>query len=318
MAEFDDVPAEDVPEQDGAIAEADATQDALPLELPAEQPAAVATVNGRSITKGLLDKVMEQAPAGTQTGDEEQSRRNVLQKLIEIEMISQQAEKDGMDKTTEFTMAMEMLKKQQLYVAYIRKEVIETAKVTPEEAKAYYDKNQAEFIAGEEIKASHILVDSEEDAKKIKARIDKGEDFGTVAKEVSKCPSAPRGGDLGYFGKGKMVPEFEKAAFALKNGEVSAPVKTQFGWHIIKVTDRKESKTRPYDEVKEEITAKLTQEKQKKAYEALLAKLKAGSDVKINENVLSSYPPPTFKVVPTPAEHGGTEKAAPAPANEEE
>jgi len=90
-----------------------------------------------------------------------------------------------------------------------------------------------------EVRASHILVVTEKEAKQVKARLDRGEDFAEVAKEVSKCPSAARGGDLGFFGRGAMVPEFEKAAFALEVGEVSGPVKTQFGWHIIMVTDKK-------------------------------------------------------------------------------
>ncbi len=294
------------------------TKKAEPAAAPAQKfgdDAAVATVNGRTISKGLLDKVMEQAPGGATTGDEGDSRRNVLQKLIEVEMISQAAEKDGLDKTAEFTMAMDMLKKQQLYVAYIRKQIIDSVKVTPEEAKAYYDANKTQFVSPEEMKASHILVDTEDEAKKIKARIDKGEDFAAVAKEVSKCPSAPRGGDLGFFGKGKMVPEFEKAAFALKEGEVSSPVKTQFGWHIIKATGRKEARTKPFEEVKDEITAKLTQEKQKKAYEDLLAKLKAGSEVKINENVLASYPPAAPKGIHEDKAAPAT--AAPAPEGEE-
>lgn len=90
-----------------------------------------------------------------------------------------------------------------------------------------------------QIKASHILVDTEEEAKSLREKILAGEDFAAVAKQSSKCPSGANGGDLGYFGKGMMVPEFEKAAFSLPVGEVSQPVKTQFGWHLIKVTDKR-------------------------------------------------------------------------------
>ena len=89
------------------------------------------------------------------------------------------------------------------------------------------------------IKASHILVKSEDEAKRLCEKIKNGEDFGKLAKAHSKCPSGKSGGDLGFFGKGQMVREFENAAFALSIGEVSAPVKTQFGWHIIKLTDKK-------------------------------------------------------------------------------
>ncbi len=247
--------------------------------LPADT---VAEVNGAKITKDLLDKVMQQAPAGTQS-DDPKVRRQVLDKLIEVEMVAQEAQKEGLDKDPEFVMSLDMLRKQQLYVSLIRKKVLDAVKVTPEEVKAYYDANKDQFVSGEEVHASHILVDTEAEAKAIKAQLDKGADFAKLAKDKSKCPSASRGGDLGYFGKGKMVPEFEKAAFALKVGQISDPVKTQFGWHIIKVLDKKESKVKSLDEVKPEIEQKLLQEKQKKAYDELLASLKSKMDVKINE-----------------------------------
>ena len=90
-----------------------------------------------------------------------------------------------------------------------------------------------------EVRASHILVASEQEAKDLKTRIDNGEDFGQLAQQNSKCPSGRSGGDLGFFGKGMMVPEFEKAAFACNTNEVSEPVKTQFGYHLIKVTEQR-------------------------------------------------------------------------------
>lgn len=247
--------------------------------LPADT---VAEVNGAKITKDLLDKVMQQAPAGTQS-DDPKVRRQVLDKLIEVEMVAQEAQKEGLDKDPDFVMSLDMMRKQQLYVALVRKKVLDAVKVTPEEVKAYYDANKDQFVSGEEVHASHILVDTEAEAKAIKAQLDKGADFAKLAKDKSKCPSASRGGDLGYFGKGKMVPEFEKAAFALKVGQISGPVKTQFGWHIIKVLDKKDSKVKSLDEVKAEIEQKLLQEKQKKAYDDLLASLKSKMDVKINE-----------------------------------
>lgn len=89
------------------------------------------------------------------------------------------------------------------------------------------------------VRASHILVDTKAEADALKARIDSGESFEAIASEYSKCPSSQRGGDLGYFGKGQMVSEFETAAFELPVGKVSAPIRTQFGWHLIKVLDKK-------------------------------------------------------------------------------
>jgi len=242
----------------------------------------VATVNGRKISKELLDKVLEQAPQGVGTDDPE-SRKAVLSKMVEIELVAQEAEKQGLSDDPMFKLNMEMLRKQQLYVTLMKKVVVDAVKTTPEDVKAAYEADKAKYVSGEEVQASHILVDTEDDAKKIKERLDKGEDFAAVAKDKSKCPSASRGGDLGFFGKGKMVPEFEKAAFALKEGEISAPVKTQFGWHLIKITATKKAEQKKFEDVKADIEQKLTQEKQKKAYEDFMASIKAKGEVKINE-----------------------------------
>ncbi len=264
---------------------------AKPVSLQPMSPDIVASVNGKKITADLLDKVMQQAPAGTPT-TEPAARRSVLDKLIDVEIVAQEAEKQGLADTDEFKLNMEMLRKQQLYVSLMRKAVIDSVKVTPDEVKAAYEKDKAKYVSSEEVQASHILVDTEEEAKKIKEQLDKGADFATLAKEKSKCPSAPRGGDLGSFGKGRMVPEFEKVAFALKVGEISAPVKTQFGWHIIKVTGTKAAKTKEFDEVKGEIEQKLLQEKQKKAYDDLMASLKAKADIKVNEELFKGKEQP--------------------------
>lgn len=119
---------------------------------------------------------------------------------------------------------------------YMQKFEEEIMKEVDKKSKAYYDENKDEYLK-DKIRASHILVEKEETAKDILKKINAGEDFSELAKEHSTGPSGPNGGDLGIFGKGQMVPEFEKASFALKIGEVSEPVKTQFGYHIIKRTE---------------------------------------------------------------------------------
>jgi len=247
----------------------------------------VATVNGADITNDLLDKVMEQVPATQGAPAGKDMKREVLEKIIDLELVAQAAVKDGMDKDPDFVTGLEMFKKQQLFAIYLNKEVVQKIKVTPEEVKAYYDKNQDQYKTGEEATASHILVDSEEKAAAIKKRIDGGEDFAEIAKAESSCPSASRGGDLGSFGKGTMVPEFEQAAFALKAGEVSGPVKTQFGYHIIKITGQKAAGVQPLDDVKDKIEKTLLQENQQKAYEDLLAKMRGEAKINVNETALT-------------------------------
>ena len=169
---------------------------------------------------------------------------------------------------------------------YIEKALAGKTDVPEEKIKEYYDANPNFFKQPEQVRARHILVQVPQDAdEKTKAealakinaindRIKKGEDFATVAKEVSDCPSKAQGGDLGYFSKEQMVPAFSEEAFKLKPGEVSGVVETKFGYHLIKSEDKKAASTIPYDEVKDKIKQYLEQEKGKVALSELMAELR--------------------------------------------
>jgi parvulin-like peptidyl-prolyl isomerase len=141
---------------------------------------------------------------------------------------------------------------------YLSEEFYSKTEVTDEDAESFYNENEQQFVSPDQVQASHILVKEENEASDVKAKLDSGENFEDVAKKDSKCPSKEKGGDLGFFGKGQMVPEFEKAAFTLNVGEVTGPVKTDFGYHMIKVTDKKESEKQSFDSVKENIKAYLS------------------------------------------------------------
>jgi peptidyl-prolyl cis-trans isomerase C len=169
---------------------------------------------------------------------------------------------------------------------------VKAPEVTEAEAKTFYDSNPKEFSQPETVKASHILfmVDpdatpevvkqKEEAAKTAAARAAKGEDFTTLAKELSEEPGAAEsGGDLGFFPKDRMVPEFAAVAFTQKLNDVSQPVRTQFGWHVIKVTDKKEPGNVPFTEVKEQITSFLKSSGQREAIQEVLEKLKASAKI---------------------------------------
>ena len=141
--------------------------------------------------------------------------------------------------------------------------------------KEYFDAHPEQFDRGATVNASHILVDSEDKANGIKAQLENGEvTFEEAAKRYSTCPSKENGGNLGEFGKGQMVKEFEDAAFALEPGKVSDPVKTQFGYHIIKVLSKSDSSALTFDEVKDQLKEELLAEKQRKAYESRINQLK--------------------------------------------
>jgi len=164
--------------------------------------------------------------------------------------------------------------KKELIINKLIDKLTEKIAVTDEDVKAYYDANQDEFIS---VKASHILLDTKEEAEKILQRVKAGEDFNELAKENSKDPSAKENsGDLGYFKHGDMVEPFEKAAFAMKPGEISDTVQTDFGFHIIKVEDKKLEK---YEDVKEQIKANIQKDKKSSEYEKLLEEMRKNTKI---------------------------------------
>jgi len=175
----------------------------------------------------------------------------------------------------------------------LEKEVAPDVKVTDDEMKKFYDENMEKFKTAEMVKASHILVGVDEKAsaeEKAKAkekaeailkRVKGGEDFAEIAKKESTCPSGKQGGDLGAFGKGQMVPEFEKVAFSLKPGETSGIVETQFGFHIIKLTEKREAGYMKIEDVKERLQEFLVSQKRVKAFGDYVEKLKKEAKIEI-------------------------------------
>lgn len=247
----------------------------------------VATVNGEKITKDDLYQVLSK-----------QYGSSVIKTLINNKIIEQEAEKENV-KINEKDVKKELnkfieeyggedtfnaaLEQSGLTLAdfktdirnYLKvKEILSPKiKITDKEMKEYFEENKDDYKQQEQVEASHILVDTEEKAKEIKAKLDKGEDFATLAKENSTdTASAEDGGKLGYFGKGEMTEEFEKAAFAMKSGEISEPVKTDYGYHIIKVTGKKEEKEANFKDVKDEIKEVLFDEKLNTEYATWLEK----------------------------------------------
>lgn len=153
--------------------------------------------------------------------------------------------------------------------------------ITDEEMKTYFEENKDSFDEKEQVKASHILVEDEATAKKVKEELDSGKDFAELAKEYSTDTSnAADGGDLGYFSKGEMAEEFEKAAFEIEVNTVSNPVKTDFGYHIIKVSDKKAAKAATFEEHKDKIKELLFDEKIQTEYPNWLEEKKSEYDIK--------------------------------------
>jgi peptidyl-prolyl cis-trans isomerase C len=236
-----------------APAQPPAATEAAPAA-PALDPATVvATVDGAEITEAdvkLAETELDQQFAQLTP---EQKRAAALSAIIEIRVMSNKAKASGLDNDPAFKRRIEFLNQRALHAELIDKEV--APQINDEAVRARYDKEMAAATPVNEVKAAHILVKTKEEAEAIIKELDGGADFAAIAKEKSTDPgSGAAGGDLGYFSAGQMVPEFEKAAFALNPGEYTkTPVESQFGFHIIKLEDKRAKQPPAFDAVKDQI-----------------------------------------------------------------
>ncbi|QZY57514.1 peptidylprolyl isomerase [Crassaminicella profunda] len=200
-------------------------------------------------------------------------------------MLYLDAKEKGLEKDEEFLKELKALQ-ENLLKQYAVKKVIADVQVEEAEIKEYYEKNQEQFVSGESVQAKHILVKDEEKAKEVLKAIKEGKSFEDAAKEYSECPSKEKGGDLGSFQKGQMVPEFEKVAFELEVGAMSELVKTQFGYHIIKVEDKKAATTMPLEQVKGQLQEYILRNKQNEKFKTYTDGLRGNYEITTNEDLL--------------------------------
>jgi len=267
----------------------------------------LAEVNGGSITTGDFDRELKNLPEYLKAmADTPQGRKEMLDTMVIRELILQQASKDGLDKGTEIEEKLQDLKKRLIVESFLKKKVEVESKVSDEDMKKFYEQNKDKFKTGEQVKASHILVKTEKEAKDILAQLKSGGKFEELAKKNSVDSSSAKGGDLGWFGKGSMVPAFEKAALALKEGQISDVVKSDFGFHIIKLTGKRPAGIRPFEEVKEQIKGAIMPTKQQEIFQKIKDELKKTAKITIKEDVLNS--------VGTKKEETKTEDKKPADA----
>lgn len=241
----------------------------------------LASVNGHNITQQDVDMAMARFPQQNQEYfASEAGREQFLEQLISFELLHKLAIDEHLEETEEFKSQLELLKKDLLIQAAVKK-VLDVVTISDEEVKKYFDDNKEMFKGEASVRAKHILVDSEEKANEIKEKINNGLCFEDAAREFSTCPSSSQGGDLGVFTRGKMVPEFENAAFELEVGEISNPVETQFGYHLIKVDEKLPEVMKPFDEVKDSLKLNLLGQKQNMEYIKLINDLKQNQKVEI-------------------------------------
>lgn len=236
----------------------------------------LAVVAGEAITQEEFDAFLHTVPREHQAYiSNPQFRQQCLEQLIALRLFAKMGEEQKLDQTEEFEKIL-VNAKRDILAQMAMAEVMKDITVTDEEVKAFYEANPQQFTKGATVSAKHILTDSEEKCNSILESITSGEKaFEVAAQESSTCPSGAKGGDLGEFGKGQMVKEFEDVAFSAEIGQVTGPVKTQFGYHLIKVEGRKESSDTPFDEVKDNIKMQLLQQKQNAAYTEKVTELRA-------------------------------------------
>lgn len=219
----------------------------------------VASVNGAKIYRSDVSAAHGQLPEQYRKQPIDQVFQPIVNQLIRTKILSVKARADKLDQTDNYKKRMVLIQERLLGEALLAKLIGE--KVTDDVLRARYEKNSAQYPTKEEIRARHILVKTEDEANDLIKRLVAGADFAKLATENSTGPSKTRGGDLDYFGRGQMVPQFEEAAFALAKGEFTQkPVRSPFGWHVIKVEDKRQSKPPSFEESRAKLGQEVSQE----------------------------------------------------------
>lgn len=265
------------------VGSAFAVSNAMAQEVPQQEALqfdpdkVVATVGNDKITERELVYAIEDLGQDIAQIPPQQRRQFVIQMLVDMKVMAQVARDEGMADSEVFAHRKAYLEDRALRRAYL--EDVVAKGITEEEVKAEYDDIFKDFEGKEQLRARHILVASEDEAKAIVDELNKGADFVEVAKAKSTGPSGSQGGDLGYFAQGDMVPEFYEAANALDVGKISAPVQSQFGWHVIKLEDRKAAEPPAFAQVKQQVQQRVLAKK----FEEIVAKNKEKITVEIME-----------------------------------
>lgn len=280
---------------------------ALAQETAPKEDKTIAVVNGHEIKVSEVQMATDDIVGQLPDLPPKMRYPFVVEYLIERHLLAQLAYKEGINNTEEYKRRLALYQAKALRDAYFFQKI--RPLVSEEDVRAAYDAEAAKVAQTERIRARHILVGTEKEAKDILARLDKGEKFEDLAKQYSLDGSKDYGGDLGYFTAPEMVPEFSKAAFALKQGEISQPIKTDFGWHIIKLEDRKMGAAQPYDQVKPAIRNVLLRKK----VQEVMASVRDSSKIEILDDDLKKFMEEAAKQRKTLEDaQGGQAQQAPA------
>ncbi len=254
----------------------------------------LARVNGETITKNQFIERVSVLP-GALRRVVMRRRKDFVEEIIEERFLLKEAERRGLGKEPDVERLLEAARQKILAAKLVEIEIDSKIKISEEDLKHYYDVHAEEFMTPLKLRASHILVKIEDEAIDLKALLDTGSDFAELARKHSIDKTATRGGDVGYFQKGQVIPEFEAQAMSMKVGELAGPLKSSFGYHLILLTDRQEPKARDYDTVKTLVRQRSLAEKKSKAMNKLVERLKQGAKIEIDEKALAAIVEEDFK-----------------------
>lgn len=241
----------------------------------------IAKIDGTVVTKADLDLAIGNLDPQLAQLPEEQKKLAALSTIIDAKVIAEKARAEKLDQSDDFKARLEFILDRELHNTYFKKHVVDA--VTDADVQARYDKEIKALPPVEEIRARHILVKTEDEAKTVIKELGEGKDFAELAKAKSTDPNKSDGGDLGFFKKGMMVPEFETAAFAMNKGDVSkVPVKTQFGFHVIKLEDKRVAPPPAFDQVKDQVRQVVFRDK----YMEMLKASKDAAKIEIDDPAL--------------------------------
>jgi peptidyl-prolyl cis-trans isomerase C len=245
----------------------------------------LARINGDVITLEDFNKRISRLPGYYQEIIKGQ-KAQFLDDIIMEDLLYKEALKSKIDRDPETKEVIAEAKKKILVSRLIKDRVDDKISAFDQDIRKYYDEHSEEFMLPERWRASHILVDTQEEAEAIKERLNQGASFEELAKEKSKDATSQQGGDVGYFSKGQLIPEFEGVCLSLEVGEISDIVKTKFGYHIIKLTDKKSPEVQEFSSVKELIKKELERDKKKQLLEALMNNLRRDVKITVNKKLI--------------------------------
>jgi peptidyl-prolyl cis-trans isomerase C len=263
----------------------------------------------KDVEKELAHEARRLPPQVQQHLATKDGQKQFLDRLMRRELLVQEAAKQKVEEQPEVAEQIQAFRHELMLRTLVQREIGEKIKVEDKDVEAYFQANADEF-SGDTIRARHILVGTEDEAKQVLDRLNtKKENFEEVAKTTSRDTfTASKGGDLDYMGREQMIPEFAKAAFALKPGEVSGPVKTPFGYHLIKLVDRKKGKAMPFEQVKDQLKRRLLEQKQGERFQAWVKELEGGAKITREDSYLpvgAPFAPPPAAPPAGPTKGGG-------------